>query len=100
MQLTDAVQRLKDHEADLKKMGLNSLYVFGSTLRGNQRAGSDVDLFFDYDRDERTGLTIFRLMDIEDRAARILGCKVDIMTRDSLHPLIRKSVENAAMQVF
>ncbi len=81
-------------------MGLNSLYVFGSTLRGNQRADSDVDLFFDYDRDERTGLTIFRLMDIEDQAAKILGCKVDIMTRDSIHPLIRQSVESTALQVF
>jgi predicted nucleotidyltransferase len=100
MQLEDAIRKLKDHEADLKKMGVKSLYMFGSTIRGDQRPDSDVDMFFDYSRNEIEGMTIFRLMDIEDMASEILGCKTDIMTRDSIHPLIRQDVESTALQVF
>jgi uncharacterized protein len=50
MQLDEAIKRLKEHESDLRRLGVRSLYLFGSTLRGNQRKDSDVDLFFDYER--------------------------------------------------
>jgi len=97
MQLVDAIQRLKDHEADLKKMGVKSLYMFGSTVRGEQRPDSDVDMFFDYDRE---GMTLFRLMDIKRAASKILRCKTDIMARDSIHPRIKADVESHALKVF
>ena len=97
MNLGDAVTLLKQHQAALKKMGVTRLYMFGSTVRGEQRTDSDVDMFFDY---EREGMTLFRLMDIEEKACEILGCKADIMTRDSIHPFLRSRVENSALQVF
>jgi predicted nucleotidyltransferase len=97
MDAVEAVRILREHEADLKKMGVKSLYMFGSTIRGEQREDSDVDMFFDY---QREGMTIFRLMDIQDKASEILGRKADLMTRDSIHPLIRPDVESAALRVF
>jgi predicted nucleotidyltransferase len=97
MNAVEAVRILREHEADLKKMGVKSLYMFGSTIRGEQREDSDVDMFFDY---QREGMTIFRLMDIQDKASEILGRKADLMTRDSIHPLIRPDVESAALRVF
>jgi uncharacterized protein len=97
MQLAEALRILKDHEADLKMMGVRRLYMFGSTTRGAQRPDSDVDLFFDY---EPGALTLFELMEIEEKASELLGCKADITTRDSIHPLIRQQVERAALQVF
>ena len=39
-------------------------------------------------------------MDIKDRTSRILGCRADIMTRDSLHKVLRQRIEASAMQVF
>jgi predicted nucleotidyltransferase len=39
-------------------------------------------------------------MDVKQRAAEILGCKTDIMTRRSLHPVLRESIEASAMRVF
>ena len=35
-------------------------------------------------------------MDVKERAASILGGKTDIMTRNSLHPRLRKRIEEAA----
>jgi predicted nucleotidyltransferase len=39
-------------------------------------------------------------MDVKERAAGILGRKADIMTRSSLHPRLRKRIEESAVLVF
>jgi predicted nucleotidyltransferase len=39
-------------------------------------------------------------MDVKEAAARILGRKTDIMTRRSLHPVLRERIETAAVQVL
>lgn len=82
-----AIARLKAHEAELRRLGVQHLYLFGSTARGEARDESDVDLFFDY---ERGRLGLYELMDVMHAAAMILGRKADIMTRDSLHRTMRK----------
>jgi predicted nucleotidyltransferase len=79
-----AIARLKEHEAELRRFGVEHFYLFGSTARGY--ACADVDLFFDYPRGE---LGLFRLMDVKDPAARILSRQADIMTRASRHPVLR-----------
>ena len=93
----EALQRLKEHEAELRRLGVQSLYLFGSTARGEAREDSDVDLFFDY---ERGAFGLFELMDVKERAAEILGGKTDIMTRDSLHKALRGAIESGAVRVF
>jgi predicted nucleotidyltransferase len=49
MKRDEAISRLKQHEADLKRLGVEHLYMFGSTARGEAKDDSDVDLFFDYE---------------------------------------------------
>lgn len=92
-----AITKLKEHEAELKQLGVEHLYLFGSTARGEAREDSDVDLFFDH---PVGSLGLFELMDVKDAAARILGRKTDIMTRRSLHPVLRERIEASALQVF
>jgi predicted nucleotidyltransferase len=93
----EAIAKLREHEADLKNMGVTSLYLFGSTARGEARPESDVDLFFDY---EKGTLSLFDVMDIEEAASEILGCKVDATTRDSINRYIRPYAEEDAVMVF
>jgi predicted nucleotidyltransferase len=45
-----AIAGLKAHEAELKRLGVRNLYLFGSTARGEARDDWDVDLFFDYEK--------------------------------------------------
>jgi predicted nucleotidyltransferase len=97
MQRDQAIAKLKQHETELRRLGVEHLYLFGSTARGTAREDSDVDLFFDY---ERGKLGLFELMDIKERTSRILGRKADIMTRDSLHKVLRRQIEASAVQVF
>jgi hypothetical protein len=97
MDRDEAITRLQAHEADLKRLGVERLYMFGSTARGEARADSDVDLFFDY---EKGKLGLFELMDVKAYAASILGRDADIMTRDSLHKTLRRVIEATAIRVF
>jgi hypothetical protein len=45
-------------------------------------------------------LGLFELMDVKEAAARILERKTDIMTRRSLHPVLREQIEASALQMF
>src|SRR5271163_236562 len=97
MKRDEAISRLQQHEADLKRLGVERLYLFGSTARGEATDDSDVDLFFDH---EKGKLGLFELMDVKELAADILGAKADIMTRRSLHPRLKKRIEDSAMLVI
>ena len=97
MERDEAIARLRQHEPELKTLGVEHLYLFGSTVRGEAREDSDVDLFFDY----KIGvLGLFELMDIKERTTEILERKADIMTRDSLHKTLKQRIEATALQVF
>jgi uncharacterized protein len=93
----EAISRLKRHEPGFKRLGIEHLYLFGSTARGEARENSDVDLFFDH---PEGSLGLFQLMDIKEAAARVLGCKTDVMTRRSLHPALKQGIEASAVQIF
>jgi predicted nucleotidyltransferase len=97
MERSEAIERLRRHEAELKQLGVEHLYLFGSTARDAAAPDSDVDLFFDH---PQGSLGLYELMDVKQRAAEILGCKADIMTRRSLHRVLRKGIEASALQVF
>ena len=92
-----AIATLKAHEAELKRLGVDHLYLFGSTAREEARDDSDVDLFFDYPRGK---FGLYELIEVKEAAARILGRPTDIMTRDSIHKRIRARVEADAVPVF
>lgn len=97
MDRDQAIATLKEHEAELKRLGVQQLYLFGSTARGDAHEDSDVDLFFDY---EEGTFGLFDLMDVQDYASRILGRVADVMTRDSIHKVLRRRIEASALRVF
>ena len=94
---SDAIAVLQAHRPELQRLGVEHLCLFGSTARDEATPASDVDLFFDYPRGK---LTLFDLMDIQERTSALLGLKADITTRDSLHPTFRPRIEASALRVF
>jgi len=93
----EAIERLREREAELQTLGVQHLFLFGSTAREEARDDSDVDLFFDH---ERGALGLFDVMEVGERATRILGRRADVMTRNSLHPRLRADIEASALRVF
>jgi uncharacterized protein len=82
----------------LREKGINGLFLFGSRLRGEHRSDSDVDLFCDIDSEAKLGL--FDLMALEADLQSVLGTKVELMSRASLHPLIKDNVQANATRVL
>ena len=97
MKRADALSTLRAHEAEFKRLGVEHIYLFGSTARDSAGDRSDVDLFFDH---PEGSLGLFALMAVKEAAGRILGARVDVMTRRGLHPVLRREIETSAAQVF
>jgi uncharacterized protein len=97
MKRIQAMRLLEQHESELKRLGVVRLYMFGSTARDEAGEDSDVDLFFDHIRGE---LGLYQLMDIRELAHSVLDRATDIMTRSSLHPMLRGQIEASALRVF
>lgn len=73
--------------------GAEQVRVFGSTVRGEARPDSDVDLLVRLEP-ERSLLDLVAIkQDLED----LLGCKVDVVTEASLSPYIRDAVLKEAV---
>ena len=72
--------------------------MFGSTVRNDVKAASDLDLFIDYDPASR--FNAFDLVGIKQYLEDQLQMPVDLTTRDGLHPMLRTEIEQTAVRVF
>jgi predicted nucleotidyltransferase len=98
MKKAEAIRKLKAQAGAIKALGATSLYLFGSTVRDEAKAKSDLDLFVDYAPDGK--FNAFDLVDIKLLLEAKLGAQVDVTTRDSLHPMLRADIERSAVRVF
>jgi len=76
---------------------LRRLSLFGSVLRDDFTADSDIDVLVEFDPAHIPGLAF---MDMHYQLAHILGRKVDIHTPDSLSKYFREDVLAEAEVVF
>jgi uncharacterized protein len=98
MNRNEAVAKLKPHAEAVKALGATSLYLFGSVARDEAKTHSDLDLFVDYDPEGK--FSLLELVGIKLLLGQKLGVRVDVTTRDSLHPLLRADIEQSAVRVF
>ncbi|MEQ1931571.1 MAG: HigA family addiction module antitoxin [Parvularculaceae bacterium] len=94
----EATKRLRAHKDELRKRGIERLYLFGSVARDEARAGSDVDLFFE--SGERSGIGLIELQRLESRIGEILGAEVDLVPADGLGSSVRVRAERDAIRIF
>ncbi len=82
---------LRDHEAELRRLGVESLSLFGSVARDEDNEASDVDVALKIDPTRMPmGLAYFGFLDdIERRLEERLGRRVDV---------IHEPVKNASIQ--
>jgi len=77
-----------------KRNHIRRLSLFGSVLRGDFGADSDIDLLVEFDPDHIPGL--IRLAGMEIELTEILGRKVDVRTAQDLSRYFRQEVLNSA----
>jgi predicted nucleotidyltransferase len=68
--------------------------VFGSYVRGEQKAGSDLDVLVTF----REAPSLLTFIGIENYLSDMLGVKVDLIMKDSLKPAIGKNVLREALK--
>lgn len=64
--------------------------IFGSRAKGIAKRNSDYDLLVEFDPKAHTSL--FDMVKTQDDLGDTLGGKVDLVTLNALHPLMRKEV--------
>jgi predicted nucleotidyltransferase len=77
------------------RYGVETLEVFGSYVRAEQKADSDLDILVTF-REEPSLLTFIA---IENYLSDLLGVKVDLVMKDSLKPAIGKIILGEALSV-
>ena len=91
------IEKLRANAEGIRARGAKSLYLFGSTCRNEARFDSDIDVFVDPDYSR---FTLFEWVDLETFLTDVLGRRVDLTTRNALHPELRDSIERSATQVL
>ena len=96
--LTNVLAKLRAHEVELRERGVVHVAVFGSVVRLEQRADSDVDLFVDLTSSVADDFLAYAgiAADLE----RIVGQDVDVARRDRLRPHVRPTAEAQAVYAF
>lgn len=74
---------------------VQTLEVFGSFVRGEETAESDLDLLVTFDKVP----TLFRFVALENDLSDALGIKVDLVMKDSLKPNIGKYILEEAQPI-
>ncbi|MEW5773044.1 MAG: nucleotidyltransferase family protein [Thermodesulfobacteriota bacterium] len=87
------------HLADFcRKNGIRRLSLFGSTLRGEARPDSDLDLLAEFDPDRIPSL--LGLARMEQELTALLGRRVDLRTPEELSPYFRDEVMRTAEEQY
>lgn len=81
-----------------RRYQVRELSVFGSAARGEMRPDSDIDLLVEFLPDANVGLVEHAGLMLE--LARLLGRKVDLVSKNGLKPRIRSSVLADARLVY
>ncbi len=92
------VAALRAHEAELRAAGIARLTLFGSVARGEAGPESDVDLHAELDPSKR--LSLFDVMELEERIGDLLGRRVDLLTGKIERPRLRDNIRHDGKDVL
>lgn len=79
------IQRILAQRQRLASLGVRSIGLFGSFVRGEQTAESDVDILVEFEPDKHS---FDNFMDVSFLLEDLLGRKVELVTPESLSPYI------------
>ena len=76
---------------------VNKAYLFGSQVRGDAKAASDIDILVELDYGQHIGLFFVQMqMDLEE----LLGKKVDLVSEKGISKYIKPLVDNEKQLIY
>ncbi len=91
-----AITILNHNRTRLDAFPIKALYLFGSVVRGEADAKSDVDILVEFEPEATVGL--FQFARLHRTLTEILGCQVDLATPDSLHKMLKQQILEEAVR--
>jgi predicted nucleotidyltransferase len=92
------IGKIHDHEAELRALGVEKLWLFGSLARGDARPDSDVDVLIDI-----VSARQFSLLDLAEVRlvlCDLLGREAGVVIREDLRPRFRDRIADDLVEVF
>ncbi len=80
----------------LRNAGVTRSALFGSYVRGESTSDSDIDILVDLPR----GKSLFDLADLQMKLEEALGKEIDVVTYNSLHPLLKDRILGEQVQIL
>jgi len=80
----------------LKQEGVTRAALFGSVVRGEAKEDSDIDVLVDLPR----GKSLFDLAGLQMKLKEVLGREVDIITYNSINPLLKDYILKDQFQLI
>jgi uncharacterized protein len=88
---------LKKHKPELSKYGVSNIGLFGSYLRNEQSAKSDIDLLIDFEPEKENFDNYMAVYDIFESLFK--NEKIEIVTKNGLSKYIGPGILNNVMYV-
>lgn len=90
----EVLRRISNHRDEIASMGVTSLELFGSTVRGDAKAASDIDLLVEFD----TTPTLFTIYGLEEYLEHLFAPhRVDLVLRRSVIEEFRDEIYSEAV---
>lgn len=67
---------------------IKSVGVFGSFSRGEEKRSSDIDILVEFSRP----VGMFKFIELEEYLTKLIGKKVDLVTKKALKPAIKEEI--------
>jgi predicted nucleotidyltransferase len=92
-----ASELLRINSSLLREFSVVAVFLFGSSVRGEDRIDSDIDLIVEFDTHATVGL--FEFVRLRDQLSMVFGNPVDLVTPDAIHPALKQRIMQEAVRV-
>ncbi|MBO7144324.1 MAG: nucleotidyltransferase family protein [Salinivirgaceae bacterium] len=92
MKKSSVLHRLNSLKEQLSNVGVSQLGLFGSTVRGDNTAHSDIDILLDFKEGQETYVNFIDACQILEQNFK--RHKLDVVTRNGMSPYIGKIILN------
>jgi len=89
--------KLKSNKSELSKFGIRNVGLFGSYVRNEQSAQSDIDLLIDFEPDKENFDNYMAVCDIFEDLFK--NERLEIVTKNGLSPYIGPKILNEVVYV-
>lgn len=89
----DILATIRTNDAELRKLSVRELALFGSFVRGDQTEASDIDFLVEFDQ-----TTFDNYLDTKELLESLFGRKIDLVIKSNIKPRLRERILSEAVR--